>query len=375
MGDSQENFEAATKLLLDKFPSQRSNVYDDDEFLLYERYIPQVLALAKSYDSQTKSDHLKPTMDFVSLLANASNAIHDNDTANVVPGLLETAAVAYQKCPEEKDKPLWAFIQSLMCMYHLSTAEFSRSESEMTEGLNIRLQLLPHDDLLIALAYSWLGMAVGSQERYEEGLDLLRKAGKILDGPAGDIPTRKLVWSYNTSRNYYCMKRYEEAESLLIVALADAERIQSWYLQIYGHLTFGSLYTRMNRLEDANQHTDKAKNILETSGSSARFSWLSSYCAYRSGVVAMLKGQVNNAIRELEQAVAIGKLVNVPTPILSRCYHVLSKALAMDGSRQEESEEARMEARRLRSKLPGGGGDLDDESDDAFERLVKMDHR
>lgn len=102
----------------------------------------------------------------------------------------------------------------------------------MSEGLKIRLELLPSDDLLLALAYSWLGMAVGAQERYDEGLDLLLKAGKILEGPAGEIPTRRLIWGYNTSRNYYCLGRFAEAETLLSEALADAERLRGWYMLV-----------------------------------------------------------------------------------------------------------------------------------------------
>lgn len=47
----------------------------------------------------------------------------------------------------------------------------------------------------------------------------------------------------------------------------------------------------------------------------------------------------------------------------------------MDASRQYEAERQRMEARQLRLRMPGGGGNLDDESDAAFEKLVKMDHR
>ena len=47
----------------------------------------------------------------------------------------------------------------------------------------------------------------------------------------------------------------------------------------------------------------------------------------------------------------------------------------MDDSRQQEAEVQRKEAKRLRSQIAGGGGDLDDESDAAFERLVKMDQR
>lgn len=101
----------------------------------------------------------------------------------------------------------------------------------MEEGLNIRQSLLSSDDILLALSYSWLGMAVAAQGRFEEGLHLLLKAGGVLEGPAGEIPTRKLVWGYNTARNYYCMGRYDEAEVLLTAALDNAEKLQSWYLQ------------------------------------------------------------------------------------------------------------------------------------------------
>jgi hypothetical protein len=47
----------------------------------------------------------------------------------------------------------------------------------------------------------------------------------------------------------------------------------------------------------------------------------------------------------------------------------------MDPSKAKESEEQRQEARRIRLLIPGGAGDLDDESDEAFDMLVKIDHR
>ncbi|KAK1830086.1 hypothetical protein QBC39DRAFT_426826 [Podospora conica] len=373
----QEGFDAATKLLLGKLPHERANKYDNEEYTLLERYTPQVLALATNYrDSQDKPDPLKANMDFVNLLVNAANGIHDNDTTDSVGGLLSTANIAYQKCREgEQDRLTWAHLQSLNCMYHFCTSEFARSEREVTESLNIRLELLQPGDLLLSLSYSWLGMAVGTQERYEEGLDLLLQAGEILKGPAGQIPTRNMVWSFNISRNYYCMGRYEEAENLLSNALAAAEELGGWYQLAYAHLTFASLRTRMNRLDDAKSHVDIAKNLLETSGSSARFSWLSSYCAYRAGDVAAKQGRIQDAIDETGRAAAIGKLVKVPIGILCRCIHAYSKALASDPTRVEEAEYQRQEARRLRSQIRGDHGDLDDESDEAFERLVKMDHR
>ena len=117
-------------------------------------------------------------------------------------------------------------------MYHLDTAEFAKAEQEGQEGLKIRTELLPDGDLLIALSLSWLGMAVGGQERYAEGLDWLLKAGKILEGPAGEAPSRLMVWRYNTSQIYYCMGRFEEAEELLGLALEEADRTEDWYQQV-----------------------------------------------------------------------------------------------------------------------------------------------
>ena len=77
----------------------------------------------------------------------------------------------------------------------------------------------------------------------------------------------------------------------------------------------------------------------------------------------------------MEIAVAISKLVKVPPGILARCTHAYSHALAMDPERHVESERQRQDARRLRLLIPGGPGNLGDESDEAFELLVKMDHR
>ena len=63
-----------------------------------------------------------------------------------------------------------------------------------------------------------------------------------------------------------------------------------------GHLTFASLRTRMDRPKDARNHVNQAKQILETSGVVARFSWLSSYCAYRAGDVAIIEGRIKDAM-------------------------------------------------------------------------------
>ncbi len=73
MDNRQEHFEATIKLLLGKLPHERANEYHDEEWVLYERYIPQVLALTNNFnDSQSTSDPLKANMSFVNLLVNAA---------------------------------------------------------------------------------------------------------------------------------------------------------------------------------------------------------------------------------------------------------------------------------------------------------------
>ncbi len=316
----QEKFEAAVKLLLLRLPNNYANKNNNDQWVLYDRYIPQVLALANHYnESQTKPKPLKPTMDFISLLANAvrsvtpapppqpphghrpanhtRRAIHDNDTTGAVPVFLDTAEAAYAKCPDDqRDRLTWAFLQSLQCLYHLSSSEFSRAEEEMKECLQTRLELLPPDNLLVALAYSFLSMAIASQGRLEEGLDLVLKAGKILAGPAAEISGPKIFVGFNISRNYYCLGKFQEAEEALSVSLADADGRESWWMQVYGHLAFASLRSRMGQLNDAQRHVEKANHTIEISGTLARFSWLSSFCAYRAGDVAIRQGRVKDAV-------------------------------------------------------------------------------
>ena len=75
------------------------------------------------------------------------------------------------------------------------------------------------------------------------------------------------------------------------------------------------------------------------------------------------------------KAVDIGNSVKLPNGILARCTHAYAVALAMDPARRDEAEAQRLEARRVRALVPGGPWDYDDDSDEAFEELIKMDHR
>jgi tetratricopeptide (TPR) repeat protein len=161
------------------------------------------------------------------------SAMQDKDTAQIIDDLLDTSDQAYHQCPEpDLDQLLWADLLSLKCMSHLVASDFSRAESEMSEVLKIRLELLCRDDLLLALAYSWLSVAIASQGRFSEGLQLLLQAGQVFESSAGDVSAQKMVWQLSIARNYYCMDMFAEAEPLLVEAVAYAESRPSWYQQV-----------------------------------------------------------------------------------------------------------------------------------------------
>lgn len=116
----------------------------------------------------------------------------------------------------------------------------------------------------------------------------------------------------------------------------------------------------------------QADGVLTREGDFAKRSWISGLCSYRAACVAISQGRIPDAIKEAEKATAIGELVKESVGVRARYAHLLSKALLGDPERQEEGEQARKEAQRLRALLPQGRTDLSDESDTAFERLVNM---
>jgi hypothetical protein len=58
MGNAQEKFDAAVKLLLLKLPYKFANKNNNDNWILYDRYIPQVLA----WPTTTTTHKRNPTL-------------------------------------------------------------------------------------------------------------------------------------------------------------------------------------------------------------------------------------------------------------------------------------------------------------------------
>jgi hypothetical protein len=65
-------------------------------------------------------------------------------------------------------------------------------------------------------------------------------------------------------------------------------------------------------------------------------------------------------------------LHNMPVALRARGAHLFSKALLLEGTRQEEAAKQRIKAQRLRQLLPGGRDVFDEDDDSSYDKLVNV---
>lgn len=155
----------------------------------------------------------------------AHRYVHDNDTSHILPVLLDTGIKALLYFPEtSRDMLLYAEFLTLRALNFLCTSEFVRAEESMAEGLNIYLDLIPADSGEITGSYSILGMACGSQGRYEDGAVWFQKA----EQGSAEV-AQKIHENHNAARNCYCMGLYDQADRKLQAAMTGSVELDNWY--------------------------------------------------------------------------------------------------------------------------------------------------
>ncbi|KAL8948298.1 MAG: hypothetical protein Q9222_005505 [Ikaeria aurantiellina] len=377
MSDHQEGFDGAVKLLLEKFPDRGSLVVMDSLWEDGAQHLEQIASVAKNWqNSQDRPAPLKPTVDFCNLMADCAWFVHDNDAAGILSLVVDTGHDAYYKLPaESRPLILEADILLLACIRHLrGEGDFNSAEIQGKKSLAIREQLNMPQDLQMMNCYNYIAIALDSMARHTEAKEWLQKSQNILEGHDDELHIRLLCQNnLNFSRNLFSSGDFMASEQKLDCALEQAISFSSWYSLAFIHQTKAALYLRWNRSDEANQQALLARTTLEGSGEFASISWLSAIVSHRTFSVAIKQKNTDIAIEEAKKAVAIARLYNMPAGMRARFAHYLMKAYLMEPEKYEqEAEEARKEAQRLRKLLPPGRTDLDDESDGAFDMLVDI---
>lgn len=157
--------------------------------------------------------------------------VHDNDTAGIMSLVIDCAAEAYKKLPNNKsDKLLYCDIIELLSIRDLMQGEYKSAEDLAREVLKIRNGINMPQDLKMTNCYNYIALALDSLERHTEAQKWLDKSDAILRDHEEDLFVRLSCQNnLNSARNLYCMDQYEAAEKRIDLALEQATSFQSWY--------------------------------------------------------------------------------------------------------------------------------------------------
>ena len=375
--DRQAGFDGAVKLLLDEFPGRGSLVIMDSLWEKGDRYLQQIKVIAENWrNSQGGPEALKATVDFCNLMADCAWFVHDNDAAGVLALVVDSARDAYHELPDsQKERILEADILLLLCIKDLrAEGDFVSAEGHGKKSLVIRDDLNMPQDLQMTNCYNYIAIACDSMGRHDDVRSLLGKSRVILEGNDDKLHLRLLCQNnLNFSRTLFSLGKFDDSEKKLSQGLAQATSFDSWYTLAFIHQTKANLYLRWGKVDQAADEIVVARTILESSGGFASISWISGIVSYRASTVAIAQKKTEVAIDEANKAAAIARLYKMPLGMQARFNHLLMKAYLLEPDKYgKDAEEARQEAQRLRKLLPPGKTDLEDESDEAFDKLVDI---
>ncbi|KAL8715178.1 MAG: hypothetical protein Q9220_001136 [cf. Caloplaca sp. 1 TL-2023] len=374
----QKEFADAVQLLLEKFPDRGSLVIKDSLWEDGAQYLQQIASVAEEWrDSQEKPMPLKPTVDFCNLMADCAWFVHDNDAAGVLSLAVDTGHDAYYKLPDDdvKQPILEADILLLMCIRDLrAEGDFKSAEIHGKKSLAIRQDLKMPQDLQMSNCYNYIAIALDSLGRHDEAKVWLEKSRAILESHDDELHVRLLCQNnLNFSRNLFSVGDFGLSEYKLDKALVQATTFKNWYSLAFIHQTKAALYLRWNMVDQATHHVRLARTTLAESGDFASISWISGIVSYRVSTIAIKQKNTDSAIAEAKNAVSKARQYKMPPGMHARFEHLLMKAYRLEPEKYgQEAEKARKEAQRLRKLLPPGRTDLEDESDEAFDRLVDI---
>lgn len=190
--DQNVTFSRAVTLCLQVFPHPtRSNFRLMHRWTECERYLPHLLALNNRFLD-------RPTLvlgnDIVELFLYGSWYLYERRLPELALPLLHTACMIIKKKKDEVDWFLRSRIeQSLGCVL-FECSRFTESEAAFRNALAIRKTEVSPDDILLAHSYQDTALAVTAQCRYNEALDLQKKALGVIKQNKDDFTRRDMTF-------------------------------------------------------------------------------------------------------------------------------------------------------------------------------------
>ncbi|PVH73594.1 hypothetical protein DL98DRAFT_594860 [Cadophora sp. DSE1049] len=151
--DLQESFDAATKLVSDRFPKRLIIGTMYQEWSRCKQYTSHVASLSKRLSEYSKSLALKRSTQFVELLAHFSWYLFELGDYDTCEEIFDTALTACQ----DKKSLLYSQLRGTQSGLFFDLNLLSKCREAWEETLQIREESLPHDDPHVAGMVSNLG--------------------------------------------------------------------------------------------------------------------------------------------------------------------------------------------------------------------------
>jgi signal transduction histidine kinase len=144
-----------------------------------------------------------------------------------------------------------------------SVKNFDKAVEYNDKSINIRAEI--NDEYGLSFCYTNQAMIYGSQKKYDQALELLNRTLEIRKR----IHYREGIPStlYNTSAIYAELGQHQKALDLQEQALALEESIGNKYVMGFSHNRLGSIYTRLKKYPQAENHLSRAEQLVRITNS------------------------------------------------------------------------------------------------------------
>lgn len=172
----QASFDATTQLLHEAFPIQLLGRPLHKEWPRCQTFVQHVVRLSKLFIEFRKGqDSFNPSLDFVRVLSNCGWYLYEVGDYGECLKMMETACSA----SEDKNTLLYSHLINTIGSAYFELNHLKKCRSNFESARDLREELLPENDLQVAVSLANLGNVETAEGSYDEAQVLLEEAARI----------------------------------------------------------------------------------------------------------------------------------------------------------------------------------------------------
>ncbi|KAJ8133393.1 hypothetical protein O1611_g240 [Lasiodiplodia mahajangana] len=353
LSERNETFSRAVEICLNAFPHPtRTNFRLMHRWPECALYLPHLLALQSRYSHSTD---ITADVRLAELFLYAGWYLYERRAPEVAIPLLNTAR---NICTQEENHADW-FLQSRIlsafgCVL-FECSRFEESESFFRQALEIRLRNVSGDDILLAHGYQDTALPVSGQGRFEEALELQRRALDIIEKNNDQFTRRDMTFHvhHNMARTLEASGDFNQALRLHFHQgdeFGNGLRIEASESGAVNLYAIGNCYLALGDHAKGSQYHSRALDIRRRLVGEHGFYY--GISLHKIGHILHNVGDHSAAIDAFQAAVEIFKgALDAQRELCRTLYHLSVAERHLD--RIEQGEAHLQAAWKLRSEITG----------------------